>query len=100
MVKIKLLMINWKIRIKNPVFWIQIGIGVILTALAYNSMQPQDLTTWSGVVVLIKEILNNPYLLCLCIYNGWCAVNDPTSSGISDSSRVLKYKKVNSYKGN
>lgn len=93
-------MINWKIRIKNPIFWIQIVVGILLTALAYNSMQPQDLTTWSGVMDLIKGIVNNPYLLWLCIYNAWCTINDPTSSGITDSSRALQYDKVNSYKGN
>ena len=62
-------MINWKVRLKNPVFWVLVGGGVVLTALAYNSMQPRDLITWTGLGNLLKGVGTNPYLLVLCGYN-------------------------------
>lgn len=90
--------INWKVRLKNPVFWIQVLGGVGLTALTYNSMQPQDLTTWSGLVNLLKGVCSNPYLLGLCVYNAWSAINDPTTNGVTDSANALKYEHPNADK--
>ena len=84
-------MINLKIRFKNPIFWIQVIGGIVLAALAYNGLQPQDLTTWQGVFNLFKGIVSNPYLLVLRLYNAWSAINDPTTSGVSDSAKALEY---------
>lgn len=82
---------NWNIRCKNPWFWVQIFGGVLLTALGYNAMQPQDLTTWAGLAALLRSIVMNPYLLGLCAWNVWSAINDPTTKGIGDSARALTY---------
>lgn len=76
--------INWKIRIKNPIFWVQIVGAFILTALGYNSMEPQDLTTWLGLFNLVKGVFLNPYLLAICLWSVWNAINDPTTEGLSD----------------
>ena len=38
---------NWKIRIKNPVFWAQIALGAFATALAYAGLTAADMTTWA-----------------------------------------------------
>lgn len=86
--------INWKVRFKNPVFWVQVGCAFLLTALSYNVMQPQDLTTWEGLFNVIKGVFVNPYLLGLCILNVWTAANDPTTKGIADSERALQYKEL------
>ena len=40
---------NWKIRIKNPVFWVQVALGAFATALAYAGLTAADMTTWAGV---------------------------------------------------
>ena len=45
---------NWKIRIKNPVFWVQIALGAFATALAYAGLTAADMTTWAGVWQIIK----------------------------------------------
>ena len=54
---------NWKIRLKNPVFWVQVLTGAF----------------------------SNPYCLFLVASNIWSALNDPTTSGISDSARAKGY---------
>lgn len=87
--------INLKTRFKNPVFWIQIVGAFLLSALAYNNMQPQDLTTWSGLFSLVKGVFLNPFLLGTCLWNMWSAINDPTTKGLSDSENALTYKKPN-----
>lgn len=56
---------------------IQVIISFILTALGYNSLEPQDLTTWAGLGDLFVGVLFNPYLLGLCIYNAYNALSNP-----------------------
>lgn len=84
---------NIKVRVKNPVFWVQVAGAFLLSALAYNQMQPQDLTTWLGLYNLIVGVFKNPYLLTVCLWNAWSAGNDPTTGGLKDSRRVLCYEK-------
>ncbi len=84
-------MLNWKVRVKNLMFWIQVGGAVITTALAYNSMHPTDFTTWSDVGNMLLGIVMNPYLLVCCGWSIWNALNDPTTSGFSDSARAMTY---------
>ena len=62
---------------EDKVIIFQICGSVLLTALGYNSMQPQDLTTWEGVGNLIVGVFTNPYLLGLCVWNAWSAIRKP-----------------------
>lgn len=82
---------NLKVRLKNPVFLVQLFGAFLLTALTYNMMQPQDLTTWQGLFNVVKGVFMNPYLLGLCIWNMWSAANDPTTKGVKDSEKALSY---------
>ncbi len=84
---------NWKIRIKNPVFLVQIIMGALLTVLAYWGLTPQDMRTWGSVWELIVQTASNPYCLFLMISNIWNALNDPTTSGVTDSDRAKSYDK-------
>lgn len=40
---------NLKVRVKNPVFWVQIVLSILTPVLAYAGLTAQDLTTWSKV---------------------------------------------------
>lgn len=84
---------NLKIRIKNPVFWVQIFIGAFATAFAYAGLTAADLTTWSDVWEVIKGTFSNPYCLFLVASNIWSALNDPTTAGVTDSDRAMGYNK-------
>ncbi|EJW91709.1 Holin, phage phi LC3, partial [gut metagenome] len=35
---------NWTVRFKNPVFWIQLILTAFATALAYAGLTAQDMT--------------------------------------------------------
>lgn len=87
--------LNFKIRLRNPIFWLQVVGSIGMTALAYNSMVPQNLTTWTGVGNLASTVLKNPYLIGLCLWNVWSSINDPTTAGASDSRKALGYDKPN-----
>ena len=82
---------NWKVRIKNPVFWVQIILGAVATALAYAGLTAADMTTWAGVWEIIRGTVSNPYCLFLFASNIWSAHNDPTTSGVTDSDRAKTY---------
>lgn len=83
---------NWKVRFKNPVFWGQIFLAVFTPILAYAGLTAEDMNTWQAVGDLIMGALSNPYVLILVVVSVWNAVNDPTTSGVTDSTQALTYK--------
>lgn len=84
---------NLKVRLRNPVFWVQLLAGVGLTVLAYWGLSPQDMTTWGGLWGLVVKTFSNPYCIFLMLSNIWNALNDPTTSGLTDSDRAKGYEK-------
>lgn len=88
-------MINWKIRLKNPVFYVQIILAVVTPIFAYMGITAEDLTSWPYLGSVLLEAVKNPYVLTLVGVSVWNAVNDPTTSGISDSSTALTYTAPN-----
>ena len=84
---------NISVRLKNPVWWVQVGGAFLLCALTYNQLQPQDLTTWQGLFNIIVGVFKNPYLLFTCLLSVWNASNDPTTKGITDSANAMSYTK-------
>lgn len=87
-------MINWKVRIKNPTFWIGLAGVVVSPVLAYNGASYSDFTTWDSVGEVIVETVKNPYLVGSIVFAvlGFLGVTtDPTTSGVSDSDEALTY---------
>lgn len=84
---------NLRVRLKNPVFWVQLLIGIAATVLAYAGLTAADLTSWGQAWDVVRQALTNPYCLFLVACNIWSALNDPTTSGLTDSDRALRYDK-------
>src|SRR5699024_11514386 len=59
--------INWKIRLKNPVFIAQIILAALTPILAYVGLSFKDLTSWATLGDLIQQAYSNPYLLGLVV---------------------------------
>ena len=85
--------INWKVRLKNPVFWVQIILAVFTPILAYAGLTAQDLTTWTKLLDLLVGAVSNPYVLALVLVSVWNSLTDPTTAGISDSDQAMTYDK-------
>ena len=83
--------INWKVRIKNPLFWVQVGLAVLMPILAYLGIAMEDLTSWSILGATLFEAVKNPYVLGMVLLSVWNAINDPTTSGLSDSTQAMTY---------
>ena len=82
---------NIKVRIKNPVFWVQIVLSILTPILAYAGLTAQDLTTWAKLGDVLVMALSNPYVLSLVLVSVWNTFNDPTTKGVTDSKRALSY---------
>ena len=85
--------INWKVRFKNPVFWVQVAVAVILPMLANLGLAWEDMTTWAALGGVLWESIKNPVIVVAVIVSVWNAVVDPTTAGIGDSSQALTYEK-------
>ena len=83
--------INWKVRIKNPLFWVQIVMSILLPILGYMGLTVEDLTSWSVLGNALLQALYNPYVLGLVVVSVFNAITDPTTKGVSDSATALTY---------
>ena len=79
-------MINWKVRVKNPNFWLALIPAVLLLAQAVAAIFGADLDLGALGDKLIAVV--NAVFTVLAILG---VVTDPTTSGISDSSQALTY---------
>ena len=88
-------MINWKVRVKNPIFWVQVAVAIVLPILAYLGLSWDDMTSWAALGGIFLEAIKNPVILVSVVVSVWNAVNDPTTKGLGDSARALGYEEPN-----
>lgn len=86
------MMINFKVRFKNPVFIFQLVLAVLTPVLAYTGLNVSDITSWATLGHILLDAISNPYVLGLVIVSVWNALNDPTTKGLSDSEQALNYE--------
>lgn len=83
-------MINWKVRVLNKTFWITLvpALALLLqTFLAVFGVKLELGDTTDKLLVFINALF--AVLMIVGI------VNDPTTSGISDSARAMTYETPN-----
>ena len=83
--------INWKVRVKNPVFWAQILVAVISPILVGLGLQWEELTTWQALGDALLKAICNPVIVVSVIGSVWAAATDPTTKGAGDSALALTY---------
>lgn len=90
--------INWKVRAKHPMFWLGLVGAVGTPTLAYMGIAAADLTTWDSVGKVIVDAVSNPYLFGITVLSALSFLGiatDPTTVGLSDSARALRYTEPN-----
>lgn len=83
--------INWKVRLKNPTFWVQIVIAIISPILVGLGVQWQDMTTWAALWDAFVRAVGNPVIVVSVIGSVWACITDPTTKGTVDSELALTY---------
>lgn len=85
--------INWKVRLKNPVFWVGLAVAIVLPILTSLGMSWEDMTTWAALGDALLQAVKNPVILVSVLVSVWNLINDPTTKGLSDSAQALTYDK-------
>lgn len=78
--------INWKVRLKNPVFWTTIipaVVGVFYTVLGALGIVP----------ALSESAVLNFFAMLVTVLTTLGVLVDPTTAGINDSEQALEYEK-------
>ena len=84
------MMINWKVRILNKTFWITLvpALALLLqTFLAVFNIKLELGETIDKLLLFINA------LFAVFVIVG--VVNDPTTTGVSDSTRAMTYERPN-----
>lgn len=83
--------INFPVRFKNPWFWV----GLFGTIFAAMGVSPEMFTSWEAVWVAIRSLFGNPFQIGCVVLAILGVFVDPTTAGVSDSSRALTYTAPN-----
>ena len=80
-------MINWKVRIKNKVFWMELvpALALVVQAIAAVFGWQLDFTQLTGKILAVIDAV-----FALLVILG--IVVDPTTEGIGDSKRAMSYE--------
>lgn len=76
--------LDFKSRIKNPIFWVNIILSIGAPILAYYGISPKDVTSWSGLFDIIKNSLSNPYVVVMIVIAVWNTIINPVTKGVFD----------------
>ncbi|WP_438467796.1 phage holin [Streptococcus pluranimalium] len=80
--------INWKLRLKNKNFWLSAipALFLVIQAVAAVFGYTLDFEDLSGkLLVVVNAVFALATILGI--------VNDPTTTGLSDSSRAMSYRR-------
>lgn len=86
--------INWKVRLKNPTFYINTSMVFLFSILSYMGLTAESITSWSALFDVIKSALSNPYCLLITITGVYNVIIDSSSKGIGDDEPTLEKKKA------
>lgn len=78
--------INWKVRLKQPAFWIAtipVVISFVYSVLALLGVVPS----------ITEDSVQNLFIMAVSLLAQLGIVVDPTTKGVSDSDRAMKYDK-------
>ncbi len=78
--------INWKVRLKNPTFWITVIPALITVVYAV-------LALFDVIPNVAEETLVNGFMAIMSVLATLGIIVDPTTKGIGDSERALNYDK-------
>lgn len=85
-------MINWKVRLRNKVFWMEAipALALVVQAVASLFGYTINVETMVGKILAIVDAV-----FALLVILG--VVVDPTTEGIRDSSRAMQYSEPYPY---
>lgn len=83
--------INWRVRLRNPVFWVEAAAAVVLPLIVGVGYEWEDMTSWAVLGQTLLRALGNPVVVVSMVASVFAVVNDPTTAGLADSERAMGY---------
>ena len=77
---------------------IPVIVAIVAPILTYLGLNWSDMTSWVALGGIFVEAVKNPVILVSVIVSLWGIINDPTTKGLSDSSRAMTYTEPNGVK--
>ena len=80
--------INWKVRLRQPAFWIAtipVVISFVYSVLAMANVVPS----------ITEDNVQNLFIAVVAVLAQLGITVDPTTKGVSDSDRAMNYDKPN-----
>lgn len=72
----RLTKINWKAKLDDPLFYVQVIVSFSLPVAAYLGIKTTDITTWGALFNSISRALNNPYCVGIGLISVFNALID------------------------
>lgn len=88
----RLTKINWKAKLDDPLFYVQVIVSFSLPVAAYLGIKTTDITTWGALFNNISRALNNPYCVGIGLISVFNALID---SEIYESVELLEEEEDN-----
>lgn len=82
----RLTKINWKAKLDDPLFYVQVIVSFSLPVAAYLGIKTTDITTWGALFNNIMRALNNPYCVGIGLISVFNALID---SEIYEAAELL-----------
>ena len=79
-------MINWKVRLKNKVFWLSLIPALLLLAQVAAGLFGFTLEL-EGIEAKLLDLVNAVFAVLVILG----IVNDPTTAGLGDSQQAMSY---------
>lgn len=83
-------MINWKVRVKNKMFWLALIPAVLILIQTVCALFGIEIDI-SGVSAKLIDVVNAVFAVLVILG----IVTDPTTKGVKDSERAMAYTEPN-----
>ena len=83
--------INWKVRVRNPQFWLSVVLSFIVPPLAYAGIEFNEVTTWGKFFSVLGSGFANPYVVAMVIVSLYNSIVDKTTRGFGDTKIAKQY---------
>lgn len=83
--------INWKVRVRNPQFWLSVVLSFIVPPLAYAGIEFNEVTTWGKFFSVLGNGFANPYVVAMIIVSLYNSIVDKTTRGFGDTKIAKQY---------
>ena len=89
---------NFKVRAKNPLFWIANIVAVLVYIGGYLGVKGTDVTSWDKLFSIVGDVVANPYLIVMIIVTFATTAISYTDKGFKDTGIVQTYTKTRNEK--